>query len=157
MTKVVKPFIKRGWPNTFGNIVYLSQTGSLELIRLVYTTQTWLWVENNSSSISTSSSFIPQHDYRQPPFLCVSLLGTGTAQQRMPLPQQLVEELKTSQSQAQSSTSGQKTCSNQTWCCSSLSVQKKDWEDSGTGDRTRPPRRLNWRSISSSDLSRSTC
>ncbi len=23
ITKVVKPFIRRGWPNTFGNIVYL--------------------------------------------------------------------------------------------------------------------------------------
>ncbi len=23
MTKVVKPFIRRGWPNTFGNIVYV--------------------------------------------------------------------------------------------------------------------------------------
>ncbi len=23
ITKVVKPFIKRGWPNTFGNIVYI--------------------------------------------------------------------------------------------------------------------------------------
>ncbi len=22
--KVVKPFIRRGWPNTFGNIVYIS-------------------------------------------------------------------------------------------------------------------------------------
>ncbi len=22
MTKVVKPYIRRGWPNTFGNIVY---------------------------------------------------------------------------------------------------------------------------------------
>ncbi len=22
-TKVVKPFIRRGWPNTFGNIVYV--------------------------------------------------------------------------------------------------------------------------------------
>ncbi len=25
MTKVVKPFIKRGWPNTFGNIVYVGK------------------------------------------------------------------------------------------------------------------------------------
>ncbi len=24
MTKVVKPFIRRGWPNTFGNIVYVT-------------------------------------------------------------------------------------------------------------------------------------
>ncbi len=24
ITKIVKPFIRRGWPNTFGNIVYLS-------------------------------------------------------------------------------------------------------------------------------------
>ncbi len=23
ITKVIKPFIKRGWPNTFGNIVYI--------------------------------------------------------------------------------------------------------------------------------------
>ncbi len=23
ITKVVKPFVRRGWPNTFGNIVYL--------------------------------------------------------------------------------------------------------------------------------------
>ncbi len=23
ITKVVKPFIRRGWPNTFGNIVYI--------------------------------------------------------------------------------------------------------------------------------------
>ncbi len=23
ITKVVKPFIRRGWPNTFGNIVYV--------------------------------------------------------------------------------------------------------------------------------------
>ncbi len=26
ITKVVKPFIRRGWPNTFGNIVYLHFT-----------------------------------------------------------------------------------------------------------------------------------
>ncbi len=25
ITKVVKPFIRRGWPNTFGNIVYVKQ------------------------------------------------------------------------------------------------------------------------------------
>ncbi len=25
ITKVVKPFIKRGWPNTFGNIVYVKR------------------------------------------------------------------------------------------------------------------------------------
>ncbi len=24
ITKVVKPFIKRGWPNTFGNRVYIT-------------------------------------------------------------------------------------------------------------------------------------
>ncbi len=24
ITKVVKPFIRRGWPNTFGNIVYIT-------------------------------------------------------------------------------------------------------------------------------------
>ncbi len=23
ITKVVKPFIRKGWPNTFGNIVYI--------------------------------------------------------------------------------------------------------------------------------------
>ncbi len=25
ITKVVKPFIRRGWPNTFGNIVYIKE------------------------------------------------------------------------------------------------------------------------------------
>ncbi len=27
ITKVVKPFIRRGWPNTFGNIVYRLEIG----------------------------------------------------------------------------------------------------------------------------------
>ncbi len=27
ITKVVKPFIRRGWPNTFGNIVYIVKQG----------------------------------------------------------------------------------------------------------------------------------
>ncbi len=32
ITKVVKPFIRRGWPNTFGKIVYTINLGLQQLI-----------------------------------------------------------------------------------------------------------------------------
>ncbi len=32
ITKVVKPFIRRGWPNTFCNIVYTINLGLQQLI-----------------------------------------------------------------------------------------------------------------------------
>ncbi len=34
INKVVKPFIRRGWPNTFGNIVYISMCEYLVIMYL---------------------------------------------------------------------------------------------------------------------------
>ncbi len=31
ITKVVKPFIKMGWPNTFGNIVYIAEIQNIAM------------------------------------------------------------------------------------------------------------------------------
>ncbi len=35
IAKIVKPFIKRGWPNTFGNIVYICRASSAILLRVL--------------------------------------------------------------------------------------------------------------------------
>ncbi len=36
ITKVVKPFIRRGWPNTFGYTVYISIQGNMSYITCPY-------------------------------------------------------------------------------------------------------------------------
>ncbi len=50
MTKAVKPFIRRGWPNTFGNIVYIVINLTLSFFKFKSKTEV-IWFGNSESQV----------------------------------------------------------------------------------------------------------